>query len=109
METVLKNTTNIALMFDITQTLLVWVTVCLSFRRSHIINWEHHDNGNQAPVDISHLFTPKKKMWRGGLTANVRSSWLKCMPRLGSFFLSFFFLSVGSSSSYISSDSIRLT
>lgn len=77
-------------MFDITQTLLVWVTVCPSFRLSHIINWAHHDNGNHEPVDISHLFTPKKKMWRGGLTANERSSWLKCTPRLGSFFISFF-------------------
>ena len=77
-------------MFDITQTLLVWVTVCPSFRLSHIINWAHHDNSNHEPVDISHLFTPKKKMWRGGLTANERSSWLKCTPRLGSFFISFF-------------------
>ena len=82
------NTTNIALMFDITQTRLDWVTVCPSFRLSHIINWAHHDNGNQAPVDISHLFTPKKKMRLGGLTANVRSSWLKCTTRQ---FLSFFF------------------
>ena len=48
-------------MFDITQILLVWVTVCPSFRLSHIINWAHHDNGNQEFVDTTHLFTPKKK------------------------------------------------
>ena len=43
------------------------------------------------------IFLRPRKMWRDGLTANVRSSWLKCTPRQGSFFLSFF--SVGSSSS----------